>query len=46
MKIALPVMKAMAGKKGYLTSLPFFGGWFEGRVLRGPEGKRFVGDDQ
>jgi len=42
----LPLLKIMAGKKGYLGHLPFLGGWFRGRVLPGPEGKRFVGEDR
>jgi len=45
MALAIPVAKAMAGKKGYLKSLPVFGGWFKGRTLSAPEGKRFVGKD-
>ncbi len=44
MKLALPVIRTMAGRKGYLTGLPFFGGWFRERTLSAPEGKRFVGD--
>lgn len=45
MKVALPILKSM-GKEGTLTKLPFAQGWFHGRNLRAPEGKRFVGRDQ
>lgn len=46
MGLAIPVAKGLAGKKGFLKSLPFFGGWFKGRTLSAPEGKRFVGGDK
>ncbi|MEE8296098.1 MAG: lactate utilization protein B [Sphingomonadales bacterium] len=42
MGLAIPLVRGLAGKKGYLKSLPFFGGWFKGRTLSAPEGKRFV----
>lgn len=45
-KIGLPLLKALGGKKGYLSTLPFAGGWMKGRVLDAPEGKRFIGKDQ
>lgn len=46
MKMAIPLAKTMAGKKGYLKSLPFFGGWFKGRTLSAPESKRFIAKDK
>lgn len=38
----IPILRALAGKKGVLKSLPFANGWMKDRVLDAPEGGRFV----
>ncbi|SLN21038.1 LutB/LldF family L-lactate oxidation iron-sulfur protein [Oceanibacterium hippocampi] len=40
-RLAIRVLRRLAGRRGVLTALPFAGGWTDGRDLPAPEGRTF-----